>query len=318
MKTMISTQTSAAAKIILFGEHAVVYGHPAVAIPLQDVRANAAVSIDFSITTPIIEANDFKIRIFLDEASPPDSIAHIIKAIELFNKKVAKLPTSGWRLTLWSKIPIGRGLGSSAATGIAVLRAFLKAMNKILLPKELINLSFELEKIHHGTPSGIDNTVISLEKPVLFRKDREPALIKSSSSVYFVVGDTGISKKTVQVVSQVAEARNKNIEQYDRIFNQMGQLALDGSRAVKDGDEKKLGHLMNENQALLEKINVSSPELDRLIKAAVSSGAIGAKLCGAGKGGCMVAVTKDFESSKIVAHQIMRAGAETSFITKLK
>jgi mevalonate kinase len=315
---MISTQASAASKIILFGEHAVVYGHPAVAIPVQDVRANAAVSIDFSIGTPVIEANDFNIRISLDEPTVPDSITHLIKAIQLFNDKVAKLPKSGWRLTLWSKIPIGRGLGSSAATAIAVLRALLKAMNKILLPKELIDLSFELEKIHHGTPSGIDNTVISLEKPVLFRKDRQPASIKPSSPVYFVVGDTGISKKTAEVVAQVAAARNNNIEQYDRIFNQIGQLALEGSRAVKDGDAKKLGHLMNENQSLLDKINVSSPELDKLIKAAVSCGAIGAKLCGAGKGGCIVAVSRDFESSKIIARQLMKARAENSFITRLK
>ena len=315
---MISTQASAAAKIILFGEHAVVYGYPAVAIPIQDVRANAAISIDFSITTPIIEANDLKIRISLDEHTVPASITHLIKAIDLLNTKVTKLPKSGWRLTLWSKIPIGRGLGSSAATGIAVLRALLKAMNKILLPKELIDLSFELEIIHHGTPSGIDNTEISMEMPVLFRKDREPASIKPCSPVFFVVGDTGISKSTAEVVAQVAAVRNKNVEQYDRIFKQIGQLALEGSRAVKDGDAKKLGHLMNENQAQLEKLNVSSPELDRLIKAAVSHGAIGAKLCGAGKGGCIVAVTRDFESSKIIANQLLKAGAEKSFITKLK
>ena len=106
---MISTQASASSKIILFGEHAVVYGHPAVAIPVQDVRANAAISIDFSIATPIIEANNFKVRISLDEPTIPDSITHLIKAIELFNEKISKLPKSGWRLTLWSKIPIGRG-----------------------------------------------------------------------------------------------------------------------------------------------------------------------------------------------------------------
>ncbi len=314
---MISTHASASAKIILFGEHAVVYGHPAVAIPLQDVRASAAVSIDFSISSPIIEANDLKIRTRLEDQSHPDSIVPIIKTIELFNERVAKLPKSGWRLTLWSKIPIGRGLGSSAATSIAVLRALLKAMNKILLPKELIELSFELEKIHHGKPSGIDNTVISLEKPILFRKDREPAAIKPGN-IFFVVGDTGIGKKTADVVSQVAEARNKHTEQYDRIFDQIGQIALEGSRAVKDGDAKKMGHLMNENQALLEKINVSSPELDNLINAARSHGAIGAKLCGAGKGGCMVTVTRDFNTAKIVADQLLKAGAAKSFITKLK
>ena len=314
---MISSQASAAAKVILFGEHAVVYGHPAVAIPVQDVRANAAVSIDSSIATPLIEANDIKIRIPIDDPSPPDSIRHITEAIRLFDDKIAKLPPSQWRLKVYSKIPIGRGLGSSAATSIAALRALLKAMSKILLPKELINYSYELEKIHHGTPSGIDNTVIALEKPVLFRKGREPASIKPLP-VFFVVGDTSISKNTAEVVARVAEDRNKNQDQYDRYFSQIGEIALQGSRALRDGDAKKLGYLMNENQALLEKIDVSSPELDKLIRAAKDHGALGAKLCGAGKGGCMVAVTKDFESAKIVANQLRKAGAEKSFITKLK
>jgi len=314
---MISTQASAAAKIILFGEHAVVYGHPAVAIPLQDVRATAAVSLEASLASPIIEARDFKIQTTLDEKSPREKIVPLLKTIELFNEKVAKLPQSGWRLTLSSKIPIGRGLGSSAATSVAVLRALLKAMGKILLPKELINLSFELEKIHHGNPSGIDNTVVSLEKPILFRKDREPATIKPLP-LLFVVGDTGISKNTAEVVSQVAEAWAKDRERYDRIFNEIGQIALQGFRAIKDGDAKKIGHLMDENQALLEKIGVSSPELDHLIRTARIHGAFGAKLCGAGKGGCMVAVARDFETARIVANQLLKAGAEKSFITKLK
>lgn len=314
---MISAHGSAAAKIILFGEHAVVYGHPAVAIPLQDVRASAAISIESSISNPVIEAKDLKIVTTLNAVSYPDSISHIMKAIELVKEKVVKLPTAGWRLTVWSKIPIGRGLGSSAATSIAVLRSLIKAMNKILLPQELIKYSFELEKIHHKTPSGIDNTVISLEKPILFRKDKEPSTIKAAN-IFFVVGDTGISKKTADIVSQVADARNKNMEHYNHIFNQMGQIAQEGARALKDGDVKKLGKLMDENQLLLKRIDVSSPVLDELIFAAKTRGAFGAKLCGAGRGGCMVAVVKDARMAQDVADVLLKAGAARSFITKLK
>ena len=314
---MISSHGSAAAKIILFGEHAVVYGHPAVAIPIQDVRASAALSIEVSVAAPIIEAKDLKIETTFGAQSHPESIAHIIKAIELIHNKVVKLPKAGWRLTVWSKIPIGRGLGSSAATSIAVLRALIKAMDKTVLPTELIKMSFELEKIHHGTPSGIDNTVIALEKPILFRKDREPSVIKPAS-LFFVVGDTGISKKTMDVVSLVAEGRKKNTEQYDRIFTQIGQIALDGVRALKDGDLKKLGKLMDENQTLLQRIDVSSPELERLINAAKMRGALGAKLCGAGKGGCMVALAKDGMTARNIADDLLKAGAVRSFTTKLK
>jgi mevalonate kinase len=314
---MISIHGSAAAKIILFGEHAVVYGQPAVAIPIQDVRASAAISIDASASSPIIEAKDLKVETIFGAVSYPDSIAHIIKAIELINEKIVKLPKSGWRLTIWSRIPIGRGLGSSAAISIAIIRASTKAMMKVISPRELIKYSFELEKIHHGTPSGIDNTVISLEKPILFRKDREPSAIHAAS-MFFVVGDTGISKKTADVVAQVAEAKEKNPEQYNRIFDQIGQIARQGSLALKDGDVKKIGKLMGENQILLQRINVSSPELENLIDAAKAKGALGAKLCGAGKGGCMVAVAKDGSTAGIIASELTKAGAVRSFTTKLK
>jgi len=313
---MISSYASASAKIILFGEHAVVYGQPAVAIPLQDIRASAAVSIDISISNPIVEAKDLKLETALNVTSHPESILHIIKAIKLINERVVNLPQSGWRLTVWSKIPMGRGLGSSAATSIAVLRALLKAMNEIISARKLIKLSYELEKIHHGKPSGIDNTVISMEKPILFRKDKAPTMI-NPDSMFFVVGDTGIAKKTSEVVSQVADARDENSEQYDYIFNQIGKIALNGARALQEGDVLKLGNLMNENQSLLEKINVSSPELDKLISEARLHGAFGAKLCGAGKGGCMVAITKDGRTAANVTKSLIKAGAKRSFTTKL-
>ena len=314
---MISTHASASAKIILFGEHAVVYGQPAVAIPIQDVRTSAAVSIDAAVADPVIEAKDLKIETTIGAAAHPESISHIIKTIELIDAKIVKLPKSGWRLTIWSKIPIGRGLGSSAATSISIIRALTKAMMKVIAPRDLIKYSFELEKIHHGTPSGIDNTVISLEKPILFRKDREPAPI-NPGSMFFIVGDTGVSKKTSDVVAQVAEARTKNPEQFDRIFSQIGQIARDGALALKDGDAKKLGKLMDENQNLLQRIGVSSPELESLVDAAKMRGALGAKLCGAGKGGCMVAVAKDGLTAENIAADLLKAGAVRSFTTKLK
>lgn len=314
---MISTHASASAKIILFGEHAVVYGHPAVAIPIQDVRTSAAISIDAAASDPVIEAKDLQIETSIGAVSHPESIAHIIKAIELVNDKIIELPKSGWRLTIWSKIPIGRGLGSSAATSIAIIRALTKAVMKVITPKDLIKHSFELEKIHHGTPSGIDNTVISLEKPILFRKDREPSPI-NPGSMYFIVGDTGISKKTGDIVAHVAEARNKNPEQFDRWFTQIGHIARDGALALKDGDAKRLGKLMDENQNLLQRIGVSSPELERLINAAKMRGALGAKLCGAGRGGCMVAVARDSATAENIAADLLKAGAVRSFSTRLK
>ncbi|MFZ5518412.1 MAG: mevalonate kinase [Candidatus Zhuqueibacterota bacterium] len=313
---MISTCATAAAKLILFGEHAVVYDQPAIAIPLLDVRASAAISIDLSSATPVIEAKDLRMTLPITEARQP-SLQHIVNAIELFEARAMPLPATGWRLTVWSKIPFSRGLGSSAAISIAILRA-LSASQKIHFSSEqFIELSFELEKFHHGTPSGLDNTVIAVERPIIFRKGQPPQNIEPKSFT-FVVGDTGVGKKTSDVVSFVAANYHSNPGHAGKIFSEIGAIALAGRECLEQGKLKKLGELMTKNQDLLSELEVSSPELDTLIGAAKNAGALGAKLCGAGKGGCMVALTEDTKSAETVSRALLQAGALKTFITRLK
>lgn len=311
-------QDSTPAKIILFGEHAVVYGQPAIAVPVSDVRAFAEVQIDQTLKAPCIRISDYNIEFSLSDKDPPDKAIHIIKAIHLVAEKTElSYPPSGWRLIIWSQIPTARGLGSSAAISVLLIKILFKLSLTELSLSKLIELSYELEQYHHGRPSGIDNTVISLEKPVFFQKGREIQIIKPQI-FYFVIGDTGIGKKTVHVVAEVAERYEKNKKLYDDIFQSIGKIADQGLKALETGDREKLGELMNINQSLLEDIGVSSPELDQLIKVARDEGALGAKLCGAGQGGCMVAVTMSWQKAKSIAESLREAGAKNCFVTVLK
>ncbi len=302
--------------MILFGEHAVVYGYPAIAIPLLDVRASAAVSLDASINTPIIEAKDLDIVVSRDNAQNTASTVHLSNAINLFEQKIKPFPASGWRLTVWSKIPFSRGLGSSAAISIATLRALAASVNIDLTPNQLIDLSYELEKHHHGTPSGIDNAVVSMENPLLFKKGTEPENIQPKPFL-FVVGDTGVRKKTSDVVKFIASNYEHQPAKYRQIFESIGQVTMQGKTALETGDLNNLGELIGENQLLLKELGVSSPELDNLVDSAKSAGAHAAKLCGAGKGGCMVALASDEAKAAQISGELLRAGAVRTFVTRL-
>lgn len=314
---MISSLSSASAKIILFGEHAVVYGQPAIAIPLMDIRASATISVQNGLGFPVIEAKDIDTTVRYEKGNKDCAARHFFNAIELFENMVTPVPSSGWRLTVTSKIPFSRGLGSSAAISIAILRALAASQKMELSSQMLVDLSFELEKLHHGTPSGIDNTVISLEKPISFRKEHPPEIIKPSE-FFFVVGDTGIGKNTADVVGFVASNYKKNSARFNGIFEEIGRISLEGKALLEKGDLKNLGQLMNKNQLLLKELNVSSLELDQLISAAKNAGSIGAKLCGAGKGGCMVALAGSKQQAEIIAKRLMDSGAVTTFVTRLK
>lgn len=311
-------KASAPAKIILFGEHAVVYNKPAIAIPVMDVRAFVTIETDSNLDAPVIQANDFEIEYSFNKKSVPTKIEHIVRAVQLVkDKSKSDYPYKGWRLSLSSEIPIARGMGSSAATSVALIKALYKFLEKELSQSLLIDLSYELEKIHHGTPSGIDNTVISLENPILFQKGRGFDMFHSKT-FHFVIGDTGIGKKTATIVNEVARRYQKNRASCKSIFEAIGSVSSQGLDALRSGQKEKLGRLMNLNQSLLDELGVSSPELDHLIHESHENGALGAKLCGAGKGGCMVALAESLGMAGDISEKLIQAGARQTFVTTLK
>lgn len=309
---------TAPGKIILFGEHAVVYGRSAIAVPVSKVRAKATVEANPQPGVRLI-APDLKRDALLTETRPDDPVAaaahHVQQAIGL----------AAWPdmiVTVSSKIPIASGMGSGAAITAAAVRAMTEFVGyKHLLSKEWVSaLTYEVEKIHHGTPSGLDNTVVVYEQPVYFKRQQPQNLIETftvARSLTFLVADTGIHSSTKRVVGDVRRRWKTNTPKFEQIFDRCGQLADAGRQAIEAGDIQQLGLLMRENQTVLEAMTVSSRKLDRLIKAAERAGAIGTKLSGAGRGGNMIALVEE-GSETAVCQALYAAGAKNVLTTRLE
>lgn len=306
----------APSKLILLGEHAVVYGHPAFAVPLAVPGAEAQLAGADRCEPVVVHLEDFKIRWEFGLPEPAGELLPFSRLISSFLKSNPKTPKTGWRLSIRSRIPIGCGLGSGAAVATAALRALDEAFGVERSPKSLSDEIYKTEKILHGTPSGIDNTVIAIGRPVLFRKGKEFESVPAPNSpLHLVVGDTGIRHQTVEVVSDVRNARKAAAGRYDSIFAEIGEITLKGVQAFKKGAGRTLGKAMNENQGRLAAIGVSSREIDALISAALDVGALGAKLCGAGRGGCVAALAESSEGAERVKEAFKAAGAKTAFVT---
>ena len=308
---------NAAAKLILLGEHAVVYGHPALAVPLTKPTARAMVRLTAPGRPITVELEDFGVRWSRGRRASRRT-APFAKIVQAALRECPSVAPSGWKLVVRSKIPCGCGLGSGAAVASAAFRAIFRFFGVRADPRTLSNMVYEIEKLHHGTPSGIDNTVIAMGRPVLFRKDsgwRFLAAPKRRFSI--IVGHTGTSHRTADVVADVAKARAAAPAAYDAVFREIGGIARRGAAAFQKGRFAELGRLMDRNQTLLERIGVSSPKIDRLVAAARKAGALGAKLSGAGRGGCMAAITDDPACARRVRGALRSAGAPLAVVTEV-
>lgn len=297
---------SSPAKVILFGEHAVVYGQPAIAVPVSALRAYAEVEATgkaFRIVA--VDLNDKQIDFDIDD--PLAQVARL--TLERLDKPIPQVS-----LLVKSDIPIASGLGSGAAISTAIVRT-LAAYYGVKLPNETINeIVYEVEKIHHGTPSGIDNTVIVYEQAVYFVRGKALETIANAKPFTLLVADTGqsaLTKIAVGDLRQLYEADRANIQP---LLDGVGALVEKARSAMKQGDILQLGQLMLENHALLQKMTVSSPELDRLVTAAMQAGALGAKLSGGGRGGNMIVLVTE-ETKDGVIQALKTAGAVRVFET---
>lgn len=309
-------QATAPGKIILFGEHAVVYHRPAIAVPVADVRATATLQPAQPGERFKIVAPDLNREYFLPQAGTDDPLATIIH-LTLQHLRQTGLPAA--TLTVYSTIPLGRGLGSGAAISTAMARVLGQYFDQTLSPAELSTLVYEVEKIYHGTPSGIDNTVVAFEQPVYFIKGRPIQRLAVGQPFTLVIGDTGRVAPTHQVVGDLRQRRQAEPELYEGYFDEIGAIAAQARLAVEQElfPLAAIGNLMNQNQELLERIGVSSPELERLIAAARQAGALGAKLSGAGWGGNMIALVSP-ETATAVAQALTRAGAAGVLVTEVR
>ncbi len=292
------TTCSAPGKIYLFGEHAVVYGEPAIACAVElRTRVSARKAEAIAISSGIGNTGlDFEVHPYVSSA-------------------IKKLGSPGVSIEITSDIPVGSGLGSSAAVTIATLAAVNIEFGLGYENEELARMGHEIEKEVQGAASPTDTFVSTTGGVVTIPSRKRLNLLDCG----VVIGNTnkGASpKKTAKLVKQVAQLKEEYPDAINPIIKTIGSFARQGEVLVSQKDYTSLGKLMNVNHGLLDALGVCTMELSALVYAARNAGAYGAKLTGAGGGGCMVALT---DSPRKVAEAIERAGGKpiiTSFTSE--
>ena len=312
---MPAFSATAPGKIILFGEHAVVYQQPGIAVPINQVQAKATVQADIQAPSGQIhiQAPDIGVDANLDELTGQHPFR---AAIDLLFNHLGIVQAPAFRLKISSTIPVAAGLGSGAAVSVAILRA-VSAFIGHPLPDETISaLTYEVEKLYHGTPSGIDNTVITYGRPVYFVKDQTIETFDILTPFSLVIGDTGIGYPTAVSVGDVRKLWQESPEVVNPIFAAIGSISKSARYAIENGKIGQLGPLMNESHDLLRELDVSCKELDALVQAASAAGAMGAKLSGGGRGGNMIALVED-DTIEAVTQALMATGAINTIVTRI-
>jgi hydroxymethylglutaryl-CoA reductase len=273
-------------KIILLGEHAVVYGRHAIATPIPlAIQAHVQRGGDgVQLIIPRWGVEQRLHRSAEKQHSYEKSLAIIFKTLGLERESM--------RLEIFPNVPRAMGLGGSAAIAVATIRALDHCFELGLDDERVNELAFECEKIAHGTPSGIDNTLSTYGQTMLFRSGESPLrkVIEIDHAVQLVVGISGIESLTAATVARVCKAREAHPELYENIFNQIDSLVIEGVNALVGHKLETLGELMNICHGLLNAMQVSSWELEEMIQIARRHGALGAKLTGGGGGGSIIAL----------------------------
>jgi mevalonate kinase len=308
------TKASAPGKIILFGEHAVVYGRPALAVPVTQVHVDVEIS-DADSAGIWIDAPAVNLHAELNTLPSDHPIAAVIHNL-FFLSRVAPFPNLDIKIS--STIPVASGLGSGAAVTVALTRALATHIHYALTDDAdaVSAFTFEIEKLHHGTPSGIDNTVVTYAKPVYFTKGQPIETFEVSQPFTILIADTGIRAPTKESVGDVRRLWEVNKAKWENVFDEIADISFSARHVIRQGWIKMLGALMDENHAYLQELTVSSPELDNLVLAARQAGALGAKMSGGGRGGNMIALVEE-DTAPVIAEALLSAGAKRTIITRV-
>ncbi|MGJ9530289.1 mevalonate kinase [Actinotignum sp. GS-2025a] len=293
-------------KAILFGEHAVVYGAPAISLPVHvlPVIANATITTGESTISSELYRGP--------AATAPERLSPVVAAIDAGLDFVA--PGSSAHVTIYSDIPYERGLGSSAAVAAAIVSAIADAAGVRLSPAERFLLIQVAERVAHGRPSGMDahgvvaDTVIKFQRP-----DVTPLIV--ARPLHVVIGDSGVPGATRQAVGSVRELREKFPAKVESLVARLAGYAADAEMQLATGDWASMGENMWRAHATLAQLGVSSPELDAMVNAAHGAGALGAKMTGGGIGGCVIALAENSAHAKDIAAALSAAGAANAWST---
>jgi mevalonate kinase len=307
-------QAYAPGKVILFGEHAVVYGRPAIAVPVMEVQACASVEPGSAGQGVVLVASDLDRRLLVHQAAEDDALASIVR---LTLQQIGLNDQQDLTITVTSTVPIARGMGSGAAVSTAIVRTLAQYFGHWFSSRAVSELVYRTEVLYHGTPSGIDNTVVAYEKPIYFVKDAGWEVFWVGKSFLLAIADTGIKSPTREAVGDLGRRTEEDPGRYLPLFDRVGEITVMAREAIEQGRPEELGSLMIQNHALLQEMDVSCPELDRLVQAALEGGAVGAKLSGAGRGGNMIALVNEQNQGRVDL-MLRLAGATNVIVTEVR
>jgi len=294
-------------KTILFGEHFVVYGLPAIASALGSYT---------TADVKVIEGNGWTV----DDQRPAtpgykkqkhneamQSVQNVIDYLKIDTKN-QKL-----EITFSGNLIAASGVGASAAQCTSLARALNDTFNLDLEDEKINEAAYEGEKSYHGTPSGIDNTASTYGGLIWFKKSMSGGkntmdLLQARKKMSLVIANSGITASTTEVVSDVRHLKEKYPVKFEKIFNEYENLTKDAKNALTNGDIVTIGNLMNQNHKLLQKITVSGDVNDKLVEIALKNGAVGAKMTGTGRGGLVIALAENEEKQVKIANAIESEG----------
>lgn len=294
-------------KTILFGEHFVVFGLPAIAsalgsFTLAEVKVSEGKGYtvnDQRPATPGYKKTKYK--------ESMQSIMNVIDHlnIDLNNNKI--------EITFSGDLIAASGVGASAAQCTSLARALNSTFNLDLNNEKVNDAAFEGEKAYHGTPSGIDNTASTYGGLIWFVKNLSGGknimdLLQMPKKVPLIIANSGITASTTEVVADVRHLKEKKPEKFEKIFVKYNKLVKLAKKALLEGDIVNIGKLMNQNHKLLQEINVSGEINDKLVNLALKNGAIGAKMTGTGRGGLVIALAENEKIQEKIANAIEKEG----------
>lgn len=297
-------------KLILLGEHSVVYGKPALAVALpRGAEASAASAerarlqvepwgVDLDADTPVSEPRTEMLR----------------QAFLALLANYPSRPAVDVRARLF--LPGSAGLGGSAALSVAIVRAIDELLGITRTPAEVAEAALAAERVFHGNPSGIDSAMAASGGAALYRKGAPLEPLRLARKLTLIVGDSGEPSSTHDTVASVARQHAQNPAKLEQIFEGIEALVLNARAALQSGEASRLGQLMTLNQKLLSAMLLSTSALEEMCRAAEEAGALGAKLTGGGGGGCMIALVEHPAQTTNVLAALQRLGRQ-AFLTEV-
>lgn len=304
----VSVTGNSHAKIILIGEHSVVYHQPAIALPLPAVQVHAEMTANRD-SQQILTSRYYS----GDRQDAPIQLQGINRLIDALLAHLAQ-PDAGFTLTIKSDLPAERGMGSSAATAVAIVRAMYRFFNAPLSHERLLKEVAVSEKIIHGHPSGLDAATASAETPVWFIKGETPQPLPFHLNGYLVIADSGIHGQTGIAVANVAAYRKAHPKQANQAIHHLGELAQQAKVALAQNQVTHLGTILTAAQRDLKQLGVSHPVLDQMMTVTRQNGALGAKLTGGGMGGCMISLAATQADAIRIQQALSGAGFKQTWL----